>query len=147
MAAFCSTPEIWDKLVCLQPEISFISKVNPNPYMHSTTTGGNPLACASAIAALRVTIRDRLWEKAAESGAFLKPRLQEIAKKYPKVLSKVTGRGLLLALHFETSDIGYQVASHLFNAGVMVAGTLNNSKTVRIEPPLIISYIFFFCSI
>ena len=40
----------------------------PNPFMHTTTTGGGALACSAAIAAINVTLRDRLWEQAAEKG-------------------------------------------------------------------------------
>jgi putrescine aminotransferase len=43
-------------------------------------------------------------------------------------------------MHFRDSAVGYRVAAGLFKRGVVVAGTLISSKTVRVEPPLIISY-------
>ena len=46
----------------------------------------------------------------------------------------MTGRGLLIGLHFKDAEIGYQVAAGLFNRGVLVAGTLTNANTIRIEP-------------
>ena len=54
----------------------------PNPFMHTTTTGGGALACSAAIASLNVTLRDRLWEQAAEKGEYLIPHLKELAGKY-----------------------------------------------------------------
>ncbi|HJR82124.1 MAG TPA: aminotransferase class III-fold pyridoxal phosphate-dependent enzyme [Anaerolineales bacterium] len=111
----------------------------PNPFMHTTTTGGGALACAAAIAAIRVTLRDRLWEQAAQKGAYLIPRLEQFAEQYPQIYEKITGKGLLIGMHFRSPEIGYKVAAELFKRGVLVSGTLTNAKTVRIEPPLIIS--------
>ena len=36
-------------------------------------------------------------------------------------------------------DIGYEIASGLFKRGVLISGTLNNSRVIRVEPPLVIS--------
>jgi putrescine aminotransferase len=52
----------------------------------------------------------------------------------------VTGKGLLIGQHFQTPELGYQVASGMFKRGVVVAGTLTSAQTIRIEPPLVISY-------
>jgi len=113
--------------------------MSPNPFIHTTTTGGGALACSAAIAAIQVTLRDRLWEQAAEKGNYLMPKLCDLAARFPQILRQVTGRGLLIGLHFVDAEIGYQVAAGLFNRGVLVAGTLTNAHTIRIEPPLIIT--------
>jgi putrescine aminotransferase len=110
----------------------------PNPFMHTTTTGGGALACAAAIAAINVTLRDRLWEGAAAKGAYLKERVEDLAEEFPQVYQKVTGKGLLIGQHFRTPELGYKVAAELFKRGVLVAGTLTSAQTIRIEPPLII---------
>jgi putrescine aminotransferase len=111
----------------------------PNPFMHTTTTGGGALACAAAIAAINVTLRDRLWESAAEKGGYLIEKACDLAEEFPQVYEKVTGKGLLIGQHFRTPEIGYKVAAELFKRGVLVAGTLTSAQTIRIEPPLIIS--------
>ncbi len=111
----------------------------PNPFMHTTTTGGGALACAAAIAAIRVTLRERLWQQAAEKGAFLMQHLQKFADQYPQIYEKITGKGLLIGMHFRSPEIGYKVAAELFKRGVLVSGTLTSAQTVRVEPPLIIS--------
>jgi putrescine aminotransferase len=43
-------------------------------------------------------------------------------------------------MHFHDAEVGYKVAAGLFKRGVLVAGTLTSAHTIRIEPPLIISY-------
>lgn len=128
ISAFCSTEEIWQVMMY------------PNPFIHTTTTGGGALACSAAIAALNVTLRERLWEAAAEKGAYLIPRLEALVDRYPDLLAKITGKGLLIGVHFKNGEIGYRVAAGLFKRGVLVAGTLISATTIRIEPPLVISY-------
>lgn len=128
VSAFCSTEEIWQ---CM---------MYPNPFIHTTTTGGGALACSAAIAAIHVTLRDRLWEQAAAKGDYLMPKLQELAAKYPQIYHSITGKGLLIGQHFHDAEVGYKVAAGLFKRGVLVAGTLTSAHTIRIEPPLVISY-------
>lgn len=110
----------------------------PNPFMHTTTTGGGALACAAAIAAINITLRDRLWEGAASKGAYLKEKVGELADEFPQLYEKITGAGLLIGQHFRTPELGYKVASGLFKRGVLVAGTLTSAQTIRIEPALTI---------
>ncbi|UCH60972.1 MAG: putrescine aminotransferase [Anaerolineales bacterium] len=128
VSSFGAREEIWQVMM------------EPNPFIHTTTTGGNPLACAAAIAAITVTLEENLPQMAAEKGSKFKAGLEQLASKYPNFYARITGRGLLLAQHFHTPEIGYQIASGLFKRGVLVAGTLTNAKTIRIEPPIYISY-------
>lgn len=125
--------------VCTSEEV-FQPMMYPNPFMHTTTTGGGALACSAAIAAINVTLRERLWEQAAEKGNYLIPKLGKLAEQYPQIYEKITGRGLLIGMHFKDAAIGYKVAAGLFKRGVLVAGTLTSAQTVRIEPALIITY-------
>ena len=128
VSAFCSTEDIWQVLMY------------PNPFMHTTTTGGGALACSAAIASIQVTLRDRLWEQAAAKGDYLLPKLQKLAAQYPQIYEKITGKGLLIGMHFKNPETGYKVAAGLFQRGVLVAGTLTSAQTIRIEPSLLISY-------
>ena len=133
VSAFCSTEEIWQVMMY------------PNPFIHTTTTGGGPLACSAAIAAIHVTLRERLWEQAAAKGDYLIPRLKALAAQYPQIFDQafggdgITGRGLLIGMHFKNTEVGYRVAAGLFRRGVLVAGTLTSAHTIRIEPPLVIT--------
>lgn len=128
ISAFASTEEIWQPMMY------------PNPFIHTTTTGGGALACSAAIAAINVTLRERLWEQAAQKGAYLIPKLNELARCFPQIVEKITGRGLLIGIHFTDPENGYKVAAGLFKRGVLVAGTLISAQTIRIEPPLVITY-------
>ena len=125
--------------VCTTEEI-FKPMMYPNPFMHTTTTGGGALACSAAIAAINVTLRDDLPRQAAEKGAYIMERVEGFAARYPSVYKAVTGKGLLIGQHFQTPELGYKVASGMFKRGVVVAGTLTSAQTIRIEPPLVISY-------
>jgi putrescine aminotransferase len=128
VSAFCSTEEIWQVMM------------EPNPFIHTTTTGGGALACSAAIAAINVTLRDRLWEQAAAKGDYFISHLNTLAEQYPDIYDRITGKGLLIGQHFRDAEVGYKVAAGLFKRGVLVAGTLTNAHTVRIEPPLVITY-------
>ncbi|MCJ2165062.1 MULTISPECIES: putrescine aminotransferase [unclassified Pseudodesulfovibrio] len=127
MSGFFSTPKIWEVM-------------EPNPFMHTTTTGGNPLACASALAAITVMHEEDLPNQAKEKGIYVKKRLNELSDRYPGILDSVSGLGLLIGMQFATNEIGYEVASGLFARGVITAGTLTNAKCIRFEPALNISY-------
>ena len=127
MSGFFSNAKIWK---CMEP----------NPFMHTTTTGGNPVACAAALASITVLLEEDLAGQAKEKGIYIKEKVNALQKKYPQILKGIHGRGLLLGMEFPNDEIGYKVASGLFSRGVLTAGTLTNSETIRIEPALNIPY-------
>ena len=126
IGAFISTEEIWHEMI-------------PNPFIHTSTFGGNPLACAAAIAAINVILEEKLPEQAAEKGAYIIPKLTELTDKYKNICLETRGLGLMIGIEFTSDEVGYEVAKGLFDNGVLVAGTLINARTIRIEPPLTIS--------
>jgi putrescine aminotransferase len=111
-----------------------------NPFLHSSTFGGNPLACAAGIAAINVMLEENLAQQAADKGRYLMERLNALQSVHPEILKQVRGKGLLIGLEFTDRFIGYRVAAALFKRGVLVAGTLLSARTIRIEPALNISY-------
>jgi putrescine aminotransferase len=123
LSAFVSTPAIWEVLI-------------PNPIIHSTTFGGNPIACVAGIAAITVTLEEDLPGQAARKGEFLLKALVSLRQKYPQVLTDVHGKGLLIGMEFPTDEIGFKCAAGLFRRGVLVAGTYSRARTIRIEPAL-----------
>ncbi len=123
LSAFISTAEIWEVMI-------------PNPIIHSTTFGGNPLACAAGLAAIQVTLEEDFPAQAAAKGERVLRALQELQRKYPDVLQEARGKGLLIGMEFPRQEIGWQVASGLFKRGVLVAGTYSKAQVIRIEPAL-----------
>jgi putrescine aminotransferase len=123
LSAFISTPAIWEVMI-------------PNPIIHSTTFGGNPLACAAGLAAIQVTLEEDLPGQAAKKGEFLLRELGCLQQQYPQVLKETHGKGLLIGMEFPVQEIGWKVASGLFKRGVLVAGTYSKAQVIRIEPAL-----------
>ncbi len=115
-------------------------ELKENPWiLGSPTFGGNPLACAAAIAAIKFTLENDLPGQISEKGAYFMEKLMGLQKKHP-MLVDVRGKGLLIGLEYPTPEMGWAVSKGMFQRGVMTGGTLNNAKVNRIEPPGIISY-------
>jgi putrescine aminotransferase len=123
LSAFMSRPDIWKVL-------------EPNPFIHSSTFGGNPLSCAAGIAAVNVTLEEDLPGQAAATGEYLLEELHGMQRRFPDLVRTVRGRGLLIGLEFADQWMGYGVAAGMFRRGVLVAGTLLSAQTLRIEPAL-----------
>jgi putrescine aminotransferase len=123
---------------CLCTERAFRGMF-PDPLLHSTTTGGSPTATAAGIAAINVLLKEDLPGRAKRAGAIFTEELTKVKEKYPKLMTDVRGRGLFMAMEFIDGDIGYEVVYEMFNRKVLVSGSLINAKTIRIEPPLMIS--------
>lgn len=110
-----------------------------NAFMHSTTFGGNPLACAAGIAAIEVIRDERLSENAAELGAYLVERLREIQSESDGAIAEVRGLGLLIGVEFVDEDLGAHVIAGMAQRRVIAAYTLNQPKVIRFEPPLVVT--------
>jgi putrescine aminotransferase len=123
LSAFIANPTVWEVMI-------------PNPIIHSTTFGGNPLACAAGLAAIQVTLEEDLPGQAATKGEFLLRELAGLQRKYPQVLADAHGKGLLIGMEFPVQEIGWKVAAGLFKRGVLVAGTYSKAQVIRIEPAL-----------
>ena len=126
IGAFMSTSKIWRVL-------------EPNPSIHNSTFGGNPLACTAASACIEVLLEEHLPARAAMMGNLFTRKLKELQALFPQYIADVRGRGLLIGLEFQTKEVREQVQVELFHRGVLVAATMNANRTVRIEPPLIIT--------
>lgn len=116
-------------------------KMFSNPWiLGSPTFGGNPLACSAMIATIKYMIENDIPGQMKEKGDYYMAGLAKLQEKYPTVLKTFRGAGLLICMEFPEAEIGYNVTKEMFDRKVMVAGTLVNAKTVRIEPPATQSY-------
>ncbi len=101
--------------------------------LHGSTFGGNPLACAAALAAIGVMLREGLAIQAWEKGQYVMEKLRGLSS--PKI-REVRGRGLMIGL-----ELRERVKPHieaLARQGVLAlpAGT----TVLRLLPPLVITY-------
>ena len=108
-----------------------------HPGQHGSTFGGNPLACAVAMAALKVLVDENLAENAEKLGQVFRNRLQMIKAS---IVSDVRGKGLLNAVDivpFGNGKTAYDVCLALKANGLLAKQT--HTHTIRFAPPLTIT--------
>lgn len=103
-----------------------------NPGEHGSTFGGNPLACAVAMAALDVIIDENLIEKSAELGKYFVEKLKTINSD---AIKEIRGKGLFIAIELNIKARKY--CEKLQADGVLAKETHEN--IIRVAPPLIIT--------
>lgn len=103
------------------------------PGTHGSTFGGNPLACAVAIKAMEILVRDDYPQMAAEKGAYFMERLRQIKNPHIK---EIRGKGLLIGMEFDHPAEEY--LDKMMAHGVLAKDT--HECTIRFAPPLTISY-------
>lgn len=103
---------------------------------HGSTYGGNPLACAVAIAALDVLKNENLAERSEKLGQIFRSELEKLNHKYIK---EVRGKGLLNAVVIEHSnpDAAQHLCIELMRNGLLAKPT--HGDKIRFAPPLVIS--------
>lgn len=106
------------------------------PGEHGSTYGGNPLACAVAIAALEVLKEENLAERAAELGVYFREKLNRLA--HPAI-KQVRGKGLLNAIVIQYVDVNAAdiLCLELLKNGLLAKPT--HGDKIRFAPPLVIS--------
>lgn len=106
---------------------------------HASTFGGNPFACASALAVLETLESDNILQNVQQRGEQLRVRLRAISKKYPALFTEVRGWGLINGIEIR-SDIeltSIQIVKAAMEAGLLLAPA--GTKVLRFVPPLIVS--------
>lgn len=109
------------------------------PGDHASTFGGNPFACAVALAVCRTLERENLLENVRQRGEQLREGLRSIAQKYPNLIADVRGWGLINGLELSGN---VEVTSAAIVKAAMDEGVLlvpAGPKVVRFVPPLIVS--------
>ena len=103
---------------------------------HGSTYGGNPVACAAAMATLDL-IEGGLVANAAERGDQAMAGLQALAARFPDLMPVVRGRGLMIGIEFDTAEHAEAVQWACFQRGLLV---LECGKTsVRMSPALTVT--------
>ena len=104
------------------------------PGSHASTFGGNPLACAAAIAVLNTMAEQQLIERAATLGAVLQGELKNRLRGVEHVVD-IRGRGLMIGI--ELAMACTELVDQALAQGLLI--NVAADKTVRLLPPLILS--------
>ena len=100
---------------------------------HSSTFSGSPLVCAAACAAIDVLVKEKLVDRAANLGEYLKSKLEELQANY-RIVKEVRGLGLMLGM-----ELRYDVRNIILKTmdkGVLILDAGRN--VLRFLPPLVI---------
>ncbi len=111
-----------------------MSVFTDNPILgHITTFGGHPVSCAAGLATLNTIITENLVASVEEKGNLFKEKL-----KHPSI-KEVRGKGLLLAVEFDSYETNKQIIDGCIIDGIVTDWFLHCSNSMRIAPPLIIT--------
>lgn len=127
VAAYIARPAVWNAAYA------------KDPVMHTSTFGGNELACAAALAAMDVLLEEDLVENACARGEQLLLGAQALARQYPTVVKEARGLGLLVGVELTSEGYGGWIIPEMVKRGVTAAWTLNMQRVIRLEPPLVVS--------
>jgi putrescine aminotransferase len=127
VGAYVARPAVWN------------AAYGKQPLLHTSTFGGNELACAAALAALDVLRDDDLVTNARERGEQLLAGARATMQRYPAVIAEVRGAGLLVGVELRSEGYGGTIIPELLKRGVTAAWTLNQQRVIRLEPPLIVT--------
>lgn len=125
LGAFVARPHLWKGF-------------SEDPYLHSSTFGGNPAACAAGVATLQVLVAENLPARAAHMGGLLLQGLREVASRHPRWVLEVRGMGLLVGVEFCDPDVALLTSAEAMARGVIFFFSLNRPEVVRLAPPLIV---------
>lgn len=126
IGAFTARPDCWRVF-------------DENPFLHTSTFGGGPLACAAALAALEAIETEGLLQRARELGAVLARDLGAIAARHCASIAAVRGEGLLWGIELRAEGLGGLVLSQLIDAGALVVHSLNRHRVLRVMPAAVIT--------
>jgi putrescine aminotransferase len=127
VGAYIARPEVWNAAYAR------------HPVMHTSTFGGNEVACAAAIAAMDVLLDERLVENARARGEQLLAGARSLARQYPTVVKEARGLGLLVGVELTNEGYGGWIIPEMVKHGVTAAWTLNMQRVIRLEPPLVVT--------
>jgi acetylornithine/N-succinyldiaminopimelate aminotransferase len=102
------------------------------PGNHGSTFGGNPLACAAALATLDIIEEERLMDNAVKTGNFIRAELaREIGSL--KGVREIRGQGLMIGIELEHAC--GELVQQALERGMLINVTMDN--VIRLLPPLV----------
>lgn len=121
------TKDIWDSIY------------EESPLSHTSTFGGNAMACSAGLATIKTIEEEGLIQRSVDMGHLLLTGLKTVAAKHNDLIKEARGKGLMIGVEFQMDEVGELVVAQMLKRGLCVAYTLNNPRILRFEPPLIIT--------
>ena len=106
------------------------------PGMHGTTFGGNPLACAVAIAVIDEIKQERLLDHIASIGGHFLTRLRELQAKYPAIID-VRGLGFMIGVELNSESLAKSILAGMMEHQILINRT--HETVLRFLPPFLIT--------
>ena len=106
------------------------------PGAHGSTYGGNPVACAAALATIDL-LTGGLVDNARERGAQAMAGLDQLRRDFSSIVRDVRGRGLMIGIEFDTAEHAEEVQWAAFQRGLLVLEC--GKSSVRLSPALTVS--------
>ena len=109
------------------------------PGTHASTFGGNPVACAAAVATLKIMLADGFLADVKQKGDFFQAELNKLVGRFPALLSSVRGMGLLVGAVLTKQGVahGTEIVNNMFARGFLM--NFAGNVALRFVPPLIVT--------
>jgi acetylornithine aminotransferase/acetylornithine/N-succinyldiaminopimelate aminotransferase len=106
------------------------------PGMHGTTFGGNPLACAVAVAVVDEIKQSRLLDHITSTGDYFRTRLRDLQAKYPSIVD-VRGLGLMIGVELNSDALAKSILAGMMDRRILLNRT--HETVLRFLPPFLIT--------
>jgi acetylornithine/N-succinyldiaminopimelate aminotransferase len=104
------------------------------PGTHASTFGGNPLACAAAIAVIETIEEDHLLDNANKMGQYTNQKLQQLKEKYP-IIDHIRGKGLMIGI--QLTETGTEIVDKCLEKGLRINCT--HDTVLRFMPSMTVT--------
>ena len=119
---------------CIVSSQKLLNEFTYNPVLGNINTfGGNAVCCAASLACLQTIVSEKLVDGIETKSNLIRSLLKHQAIK------SVKGKGLMLSLEFENTDLNFKIIETCIKNGLIVDWFLFNTNSMRITPPLIIT--------
>ena len=115
--------------------------------IHTSTFLGNPLGCAMGLAAIDALVEENWPQRVAKTGRDIRKRLEVFARRYPRRIGRVRGRGLMLGLELvedresrnPDGELAMQLMNYCRRRGYLVLPSGRWGQTLALSPPFVLT--------
>ena len=122
---------------CYRDELD--SFFGQNPFIHISTCGGSEIGCFTSLAVLDETTKPGFLDHVNEMAGFYEQQLAQLQRRFPRMLIEIRQMGLMMGLKFPVEKIAMGMCKLLYEGGVFVVYSGNDTTVVQFLPPLIIN--------